>query len=113
MEPLYLSSYLFFLIDNGQILLWNYKTHEQFVLENEYFLELLNISRCNKSSNDLICNDLLNANVVSTKNEKNSEWGWDKLSNIFHVGTQNVGQKISELSIHEFSSEYLRQSINL
>ena len=52
MSSLFLNPDLFFLIEDGQILAWDYKKHNQYLLDEEYFSELLEISRSGKQKNE-------------------------------------------------------------
>jgi len=111
--PLYLANHLFFLIEDGQVLAWNYKTHEQYMLERDYFSELLCLSQTNKPQNKKISEELLQANLATKTLVKSKEWGWDILSKIFHIGTQNVYSDILDLDPEQFSKDYIDQCATL
>src|SRR5689334_18663733 len=106
-SSLVLEDHLFFLIEDGRILVWNYKLHEQYALEIKYFLELLGISKAKQYEDKEICKELINAGLVSETPKKSQVWGWDLLSKIFHVGTKNVGEKNVALDSEQFAQEYL------
>lgn len=88
MSKKFLNPFLFLLIENGQIILWDYKHHQQFEITSSYLERLLAISRGDESDN-IIDEELLKANIISFA-DHDTEWGWDHLSKIFHIGTQNI-----------------------
>jgi len=105
MNKLYLNPYVFFLLINGKIICWDYKNHNQFELEKEYFERLLEISGI--ASNDSpIDSQLLDTNLVAG-NETPVIWGWDELSKIFHFGTQNIPRSHNIDNFAEHVREYL------
>lgn len=88
MPKKFLNPFLFLLIDNGQVILWDYKHHQQFEIASSYLERLLAISRGDESDN-IIDEELLKANIISFV-DHDTAWGWDHLSKIFHIGTQNI-----------------------
>ena len=113
LQPSYIVDHLFFLIENGCILVWNYKTHEQYILEKKYFLELLHLSQTNTLEDKKIHQELLDANLISKTPVKNDNWGWDLLSKIFHVGTKNVATKAMNNSPEQYAKNYIKQCTEL
>ncbi len=110
-SKLFVSDQLFFLIEDGQILVWNYQSHEQYLIEIDYFLELLELSRTNQCHDEKICRELLAANLVSETCVPSQPWGWDILSKIFHIGTQNVGTRLADLSPELFAKNYINHCV--
>lgn len=113
MLPLYLNPTLFFLIEDGQVLAWDYKKHDQYLLTEEYFSELLYISCSGTSQKKDILKDLKNTQLVSTTHPDEKKWGWDILSKIFHIGTQNVHIAQSFLNVEEIAKQHLEESARL
>lgn len=112
-QPLHIVDHLFFLIENGHVLVWNYKTHKQYILEKNYFLELLQLSQTNKYQDETICNELLEANLITDAPSLSNKWGWDILSRIFHIGTQNVGSEKFNIDSEHYAKNYLDQCATL
>lgn len=111
-SPLFIAEHLFFLIEDGNVLVWNYKTHEQYFLERDYFSELLCLSQTHKYQNKKVCEELLQANLVTPDPPESNEWGWDILSKIFHIGTQNVSSETLDIDSQQFSKDYIDQCAN-
>lgn len=115
-ERYYLNPYLFFCIESPEILVWNYAAHEQHLLTLEYFTALLEIAQHGHCNNKLIYADLLGGNLITTALIREEEWGFDKLSKIFHIGISNLGQGIGtmdELSAEDFAKSYAEGSQTL
>lgn len=112
-QPLHIADHLFFLIENGHVLVWNYETHEQYILENQYFLELLHISQTEKYQDEVICNELLESKLITNKPIQTSQWGWDILSKIFHFGTQNIGSAMLGVDSEQYAKNYIYQCATL
>lgn len=117
-KKLRVSPYLFFLLDNGKTIVWDYKHHQQFELEPEYFARLVTLSTSSAEEVDTslpqplaqdveaIDEELMAANLLMATSE-DIDWKWDVLSKIFHFGTSitsGVGENVSK---EIFISEYL------
>lgn len=117
MNKSFLNPNLFFLVENGQVLIWNYKDHEQYLLEREYFDEILAVSKTGHMQNEIIFNELLSANVFTHEEPKTNEWGWDDLSRIFHIGTKNLSHELDKnpenFSRESFAHDYTEGCKNL
>lgn len=85
-----ISPNVFFLIEDHSVLLWNTITHEQFLIDEHYFLELLKLEKDNASHDDDRLNELKNAGVIVPCQHEYQKWGWDILSRLFHIGTKDV-----------------------
>lgn len=108
MKKLFLNPHLFFLVEDGKIIVWNYEKHEQYVLEKEYFETITKISE-NKDFSHIninIVNDLIQSGIVCDEKPESYEWGWDELSRIFHIGTQNTHKTENDPSSN-FMEDYL------
>lgn len=93
-----LNPFLFFLIKSGSVVAWDYKNHQQYELEKEYFLRLLELSSDASEINPnftLMDSELEDAELISASFE-DAKWEWDILSKIFHFGT-----KIRECDLSE------------
>ncbi|OJX05122.1 MAG: hypothetical protein BGO76_01660 [Caedibacter sp. 38-128] len=88
---LYLNPFVFLLIKDGEIVVWDYKNHNQYELEEEYVKRLIRISKGVTVKNvTKIDQDLINAELISTKPYILQKWEWDELSKIYHIGTQDI-----------------------
>lgn len=116
MNKFYINKHLFFLIEDGQVLIWNYKDHEQFLVETKYFYELLNVSGNGYCENKKIQEELVATNIITNNKPELDNWGWDCLSKIFHIGTKNQILKdfpVGGSSNESFAQSYLKECENL
>lgn len=88
----FLSPYLFFLLEKEGVLVWDFKNHSQYILEEKHFSLLRDLAQHFPIQNESfpILQELENARLVSTTPYEADDWGWDILSKIFHMGTQDV-----------------------
>ncbi|WP_158999280.1 SagB/ThcOx family dehydrogenase [Pigmentibacter ruber] len=106
-----ISDNIFFEFNKKNLILWDYKNHQQFELEKEYFdyLHELNksnifeINEYNQIEIDLIENKIL----VPVKENTNSEWKIGTIAKIFHLGTSSIPNIYNGLSKQEFSEKYV------
>jgi SagB-type dehydrogenase family enzyme len=109
-SSLYLSSDLFFLLRDGNLILWDYKNHQQFTLNSSYFERLLLHARGeakqDRDSDADIDQHLLKEGILLTQRPKDPHWKWDALSYIFHIGTRNV-EEDSHASNEEWLADYI------
>ncbi|MCE3230229.1 MAG: hypothetical protein K0R52_157 [Alphaproteobacteria bacterium] len=94
MPELHLNTDLFFLLKDKNVILWDYKNHQQFTLTPPYFERLLAHSggEAQENTQELAAIDqhLLDEGILLTQAPPEPVWQWDKLSYIFHIGTRNV-----------------------
>ncbi len=76
----------FIQIDNGKLILWNYRRHEQFEIDKPTLSRLLDLSRDDCESTSRMDDEIAKSKCMESPCPSN--WGWDCLSRIFHVGTQ-------------------------
>ena len=107
-DRLFISPYLFLLIRDGKLIIWDFKKHEQYELEPAYLERLLEISSGLQNEINDIDKNLLEAELLSPHAIK-VDWEWDVLSQIFHFGTSiTTDVCINEtLTPENFISEYL------
>jgi SagB-type dehydrogenase family enzyme len=90
---IYLNPYLFFLLKQGETIVWDYKNHCQFELDTTHYVRLKELSKTNELKiHELteVDQDLLNAKLISLTPNPSLEWQWDELGLMYHVGTQNL-----------------------
>lgn len=108
-----LNPNLFFIFEEGKLCLWDYKAHTQFEIEKDLFELLYQIAHGEAVEKSAFIEDLLEHNIITALGSKDFEglkphasWGWDRLSHIFHYGTQNVPELQEKRSkaemIHDF-----------
>lgn len=106
---MYLNPCLFLLIDKGSLYVWDYKNHQQYEIDESTLKQLLQVSarKAIASSHDLEA-----AGLISHEPYPALQWKWDKLSHIFHVGTQNIGQYQS-ISTQDWVHAHLTYSLSV
>lgn len=107
-----INPYLFFLIREGNIIAWDYLNRQQFELEKEYFLRLLELSFNSNLECTPIDHELKEAELISASFNQ-GEWGWDVLSRIFHYGTKTIESDLSQEQIenpNNFVAEDIAQA---
>jgi len=105
----FLNPFLFFILREGQFIVWDYINHQQFELTEAYINRLLEISSDPSSHNEIDI-ELTNSKLILNVNDENEEWGWDCLSKIFHFGTSIQKSDLHDISINDpvaFCSEYI------
>lgn len=93
MPPFYVNPHIFLLFNPEGFVLWNYETHEQFVIEESYISRIQQHQLGTAEEDpDLaeIDQTLETAGVIQREPYGKDDWKWDVLSKIFHKGTQNV-----------------------
>lgn len=101
----YLSPYLFFFIREGELVAWHYKNHVQYQVESHYLSRLLEIASGDDSVHE-IDEELLAAGFVVPDNVQ-VDWGWDVLSQIFHIGIQNAPLGCDLIDYQNHLKDYL------
>lgn len=80
---------IFFILKDGEIVLWDYENHQQYEISKDYFERIVDIHQGQKAINDDITHDLEKAQIINSGPDFFSSWKWDDLSWIFHTGTKN------------------------
>ena len=104
-----INPYLFILPRTPGFIVWNYKDHLQHELDLDYSCRLAKlINNPNLFNQDnIIDTQLLNAGIITASKIDSPEWGWDELSKIYHIGTQNIPCEQPPQNIQEWSRQYL------
>ena len=89
---MHINPFLFILPRPSGQVIWNYKDHTQYELDLDYTIRLAHLIDNPKlfDKQNIIDIELLNAGILTTSKLDNSSWGWDELSKIYHIGTQNI-----------------------
>lgn len=105
----YINPYLFLKFIDDKLILWDYKNHKQFLLENTYFSRLLDIYYQNSNGVKEIDKELIAENIISRKPyDDKPVWGWDILSHIFHYGTKDVPQDVKVENGKQWAEQYVK-----
>lgn len=108
MLPYTLNPDIFFLLDHGNMILWDYQAHQQFEMEMSYIERLKGWSRGSVTELLPIDEELIEAGIlVPTDKIDKTPWGWDLLSHIFHVGTKDVNGKLGEEAPEDWVESYI------
>lgn len=93
----------FFVIHEGQLVAWNYRTHDQFEIDLEHLSALLKPEEVQDESTvmNLVEGGLLVQEPPETR------WGWDLLSRIFHIGTSATSVPGQEVKPTEAAKNYI------
>jgi SagB-type dehydrogenase family enzyme len=108
LQAVKISPFIFVLVKNGCLILWDYKLHNQFEISTEYLDELCHFETARTPCNQQIFSELVENNIIVREDNSDyfdSGWQWDELAKIFHIGTQDVNDEI--LSPAEYSRKYL------
>jgi SagB-type dehydrogenase family enzyme len=110
MPPFYVNPNIFVLFNPEGFILWNYETHEQFVVKENYISRIqqhqLGTAKESPAFEEL--DQTLEATgVIQRKPYDKDDWEWDILSKIFHIGTQNV----PNIECSKVASEWLEARI--
>lgn len=116
-EKISINPYLFFRIEDGQIIAWDYKNHNQFIITENYLLRIIELSKTPiKFGESIIDQELKSGQIIveHTSLSKEITWGWDSLSHIFHIGTQNIPiTKAIKPTPEQWVDEYLDYCENI
>lgn len=104
---MYTNPHVFFMIKDGEIIAWDYKNHQQFSLEIEYLERFLSWSKGEKLEHSPIDQELEEGKLLSRSPIVVGEWGWDILSQMYHIGTRDVAEGFSDLTKEDWINSYL------
>ncbi|MFJ2321416.1 SagB family peptide dehydrogenase [Pseudomonas sp. NPDC087817] len=106
---MYINPYLFILPRSPGQIVWNYKDHTQHELDLDYSIRLTQLINNPDlfDTHSIIDTQLLSAGILTVSKIDNPQWGWDELSKIYHIGTQNIPCEHTPQNIHEWSRQYL------
>lgn len=105
-EQLRLSPYLFFFLKDGETIVWDYDSHQQYALEDAYFQRLQKWAR--KEVTDILPMDYElweGKLLVDVTQAEPHAWGWDMLAHIYHHGTSNIAE--TPIPAEEWTKQYI------
>lgn len=103
----FVNDCLFFAFEGTHILAWDYKTHQQFLLNLDYFKELHLIASTGHGEDASIQQELLQAGLIAKTPFPEVNWGWDVLSKIYHIGCQNIGDLDVSTNPEQLAEDYI------
>lgn len=104
-----ISSDCFFIAVDNALICWDFKRHKQYQLSAEHAHRLISLiydQGCSDSS-DTVVEDFKRCKVMLDSPRGESDWGWDVLSRIFHIGTKDIVPENQPASEHEWAVQYL------
>lgn len=105
---MYLNYYVFIFFKDDEVVLWDYKKHQQYLLDEPYWRRLLAFAKdpVFQPENPIDQHFFQEGIFVESKPVVN--WGWDDVSHIFHVGTKDVPLGYDIDSFDSYITEYVR-----
>lgn len=106
---MHINPHLFFLAHPPSIIIWDYKNHRQYELTTRYQNRLLKLVKdiSTFDASNKIDAALLSCGLLIEGTERNSEWGWDILSKIYHIGTKDIPYENPPGDEDEWAKHYL------
>ena len=108
----WLSENIFFKINEGVIVLWDYMNHVQYEVTNPQFLRLMDFVNGEFVTDSDIDKSILATNVLKTNQPSYRKWGWDWLAEIYHVGTSSSSEftdtQDNDVTALEYAKSYLK-----
>ncbi len=99
---------VFFLVEGDRLLVWNCRTHQQFLLEPEFTKALLNLQSTTDEQKSTL-QQLMSAGIVINQ-PTTTNWGFDELSYLFHLGTKDIPFDDKQIdNAQSYADEYLDQ----
>lgn len=101
---------LFFLTKSQHLIIWNYKTHEQFELDRAHsqrLLELIYDLSLYNPEFEIDSTFTHHAIIQQSAPTLDNQWGWDDLSRIFHIGTKDLSDADQPTDSVSWAAHYL------
>lgn len=99
---------IFIRVIDGRLILWDYRSHSQYEIEEEHVRRILAISRNQETSESQIDSDIIRSGIFDDDSRDFKKWGWDCLSHIFHLGTQIVLEEGADLPNDDSYEGYIK-----
>lgn len=102
-----IDPFIFITFINGKLILWDYKNHNQYEIDDDYIERIKNIVNGDELTDSLIDKTIIDSGILDSSDINMSDWGWDCLSKIFHIGTQIVLDKNMSLPTDDSYEGYI------
>lgn len=107
-----LNPNMFFLLCSNKLIVWDYKNHNQFELNENYFNCLLEVISNGVITDESIYQELLESKLIyESDTDEKGNWEWDILSKIFHIGTSDLSPILDQPN-REIVKEYIQECSN-
>ena len=105
---MYMNPHIFFLANAPGLIIWDYKNHKQYELDEAHSIRLLQLIATPNLLNISSAIDLafVENKIFSAETFDDSYWGWDVLSKIFHLGTKDIPQTAVPKNAEEWARLY-------
>ena len=113
MSTYQISPDVFFLAQQGKMIVWDFISHRQYSLNRDYLHVLLEILETGQSDHQLIVNELSAASLIQPFTHRATQWEWSLISKIFHFGTRNLPYVELSDDPKVFLQEYINCCNNL
>ena len=106
-----ISPYVFLLPKPPALIVWNYKTHEQFEIDNLHINRLFELLESPSlfDANNPLDQILFCTGILLDNSYEPDPWKWDDLSKIFHIGTKDLAGGEVPLTTMEWAQHYVTQ----
>ncbi len=106
-----INPYIFLLPKPPKIIVWNYKSHEQFEIEKPHATRLFELIECPSlfDKKNHFDQELFDTGILLDTPCKPEIWRWDDLSKIFHIGTKDLASLELPLTTLEWAQDYVTQ----
>ncbi|KPA89498.1 SagB-type dehydrogenase domain [Pseudomonas asplenii] len=100
---------LFILIKPPALVIWNYKSHEQYSMDKHHADRLTELVEkpSRFDPHHPVDSTFVSTGIISANPFPNDHWGWDDLSRIFHVGTRDLPQANTPDNSVQWARDYL------
>lgn len=93
----------FFVIHEGQLVAWNYRTHDQFKIGLDHLSTLM---KPEEARDETTIAELVEGGLLVSKPPQ-MRWDWDLLSRIFHIGTSATSIPGQTVNPTESARQYI------
>lgn len=108
---MHINPYIFLLPKPPKLIVWNYKSHEQFEIDSAHANRLFEIIECPSliDKTNQLDQDLFNTAILLDTPSESETWRWDDLSKIFHIGTKDLAPSDLPQTTQEWAQHYIAQ----
>lgn len=108
---MYINPNLLILINPPALVIWNYQSHEQYSIDKQHSIRLIELidAPCRFDPLHPVDSALVTAGIVSEVPFAKADWGWDELSRIFHIGTKDLVPQSRLRNTGDWARHYLSE----
>ncbi|KMW73072.1 nitroreductase [Photorhabdus luminescens subsp. luminescens] len=101
-DPLFFIRFI-----EGKTILWDYRRHIQYEIDEKHIKRIKEIVNGEQLTDSEIDQEIHESGILSSDDRDFKKWGWDCLSQIFHIGTQIVLEDGMDLSKDDSYEGYI------